>query len=34
VTANAVMLKPLRGEGEQQRVALDALQQRIIESIK
>jgi histidyl-tRNA synthetase len=34
VAANAVMLKPLRGEGEQQRVALDALQQRIIESIK
>ncbi|OHC81175.1 MAG: histidine--tRNA ligase [Sideroxydans sp. GWF2_59_14] len=34
VAAQAVMLKPLRGEGEQQRVALDALQEKIVELIK
>jgi histidyl-tRNA synthetase len=34
VAVQAVMLKPLRGEGEQQRVALDVLQQKIVELIK
>ncbi len=34
VAANAVMLKPLRGGGEQQRVGLDDLQQKIRELIK
>jgi histidyl-tRNA synthetase len=32
--ANAVMLKPLRGGGEQQRVGLEGLQQKIRELIK
>src|SRR5512135_1358424 len=32
--ANVVMLKPLRGGGEQQRVGLDVLQQKIHELIK
>jgi histidyl-tRNA synthetase len=34
VVANAVMLKPLRGGGEQQRVGLEDLQQKIRELIK
>jgi histidyl-tRNA synthetase len=34
VTANAVMLKPLRGGGEQQRVGLEDLQHKITELIK
>src|SRR5512135_3394412 len=34
VAANAVMLKPLRGGGEQQRVGVDDLQQKIRELIK
>jgi histidyl-tRNA synthetase len=34
VAAQAVMLKPLRGEGEQQRVALDVLRDKIIELTK
>jgi histidyl-tRNA synthetase len=34
VAANAVMLKPLRGGAEQQRVGLESLQQKIIELIK
>ena len=34
VAANAVMLKPLRGGGEQQRIGLDDLQQKIRELIK
>jgi histidyl-tRNA synthetase len=32
--ANAVMLKPLRGDGEQQRVSVEELQQKIRELIK
>jgi histidyl-tRNA synthetase len=32
--ANAVMFKPLRGSGEQQRIAVDDLQQKICELIK
>jgi len=34
VAAQAAMLKPLRGEGEQQRVALDVLRDKIVELIK
>jgi histidyl-tRNA synthetase len=34
VAANAVMLKPLRGGGEQQRAELDDLQQKVRELIK
>ncbi len=34
VAANAVMLKPLRGGGEQQRVGMEDLQQKIRELIK
>jgi histidyl-tRNA synthetase len=34
VAAQAVMLKPLRGNGEQQRVGVQELQQKIIEAIK
>ncbi len=34
VAANAVMLKPLRGGGEQQRVGMEDLQQKICELIK
>jgi histidyl-tRNA synthetase len=34
VAANAVMLKPLRGGGEQQHVGLEELQHKIFELIK